>query len=149
MRRSGTSAIGSTTIPALTEYRLAIEIETEIGDRHSWATTRFRVARIEFEEGKIDDCREALGEVIEIYREHGDIRTEVAALSLLSDAEFAADRIEQAHAAAARAVEAWRETGNPDDAGMLYRLATCEASLDRSESASATYQAAAARASGR
>ncbi|MGN6664627.1 MAG: hypothetical protein ACTHK6_10555 [Solirubrobacterales bacterium] len=131
---------------ALAEYRLATEIETEIGDRHSWGTTRFRIARIEFEEGKFDSCRAALGEVIEIQREYGDIRTEVAALSLLSEAEYAADRFEHAHAAAVRAVEAWRETGNPDDATMLYRLATCEASLDRPESASSNYQAAAARA---
>ncbi len=131
---------------ALAEYGLAAKIAIEIEDRHSWATTRFRVARIEFEEGKVDACREALPEVIEIQREFGDKRDEVAALSLLSDAEYAAERFEQAHAAAARAVESWRETGNPDEAGLLYRLATTEATLDRTERARSNYQAAAARA---
>jgi tetratricopeptide (TPR) repeat protein len=131
---------------AMSEYELSATIATEIGDRHSWASTRFRIARIEFERGELDTCREALGEVIEILREHGDSRDEVAALSLLFEAEYATDRFEQAHAAAARAVEAWRETGNPDDATLLYRLATAEASLDRPESASSNYQAAAGRA---
>lgn len=131
---------------ARARYEIAAGIAEEIGDRRSWANTRFRIARIEFEDGEVDACRKALGEVIPILREFGIRQTEIGALSLLSDAEYASDRFEQAHGAAARALEISREIGNPDEASLFHRLATVEWTLDRPQEARSAYRAAIASA---
>jgi tetratricopeptide (TPR) repeat protein len=131
---------------AIAEYEIAARIAEEIGDRLSWANTRYRIARIQYQEGDIETCRLALRDVIKVQREFGDRRDEIVALTLLSDAEYSAENVAGAHAAAARALELSREIGSRHQADLLHRLATTDLAQERTGRARSGYESAVAKA---